>query len=104
MSRDPLTVIADHTIWARMLSVALVLGALTLESAASAGLCARAASGHAAATPPSSVMKSRRFTHPVSLVLLTCPIAQADGSIAIFECDFSPAAPDLSVDARFLTL
>jgi hypothetical protein len=26
-----------------------------------AGCCARAASGHAAAVPPSSVMKSRRF-------------------------------------------
>jgi uncharacterized protein YchJ len=27
-----------------------------------AGCCARAASGHAAAAPPISVMKSRRFT------------------------------------------
>ena len=33
MSRDLLTIIAG-TIWARMLSAALVLGALTLESAA----------------------------------------------------------------------
>src|SRR5262249_8032086 len=34
MSRDPLPVIADHTIWARMLSAAPVLGALTFEPAA----------------------------------------------------------------------
>jgi hypothetical protein len=32
-----------------------------------AGCCARAASGHAAAAPPSSVMNSRRLIHPPAI-------------------------------------
>jgi hypothetical protein len=35
---------------------------LTKPTIGIAGCCARAASGHAAATPPTSVMNSRRFT------------------------------------------
>src|SRR5258707_9392819 len=45
-----------------------------------AGCCARAASGHAAAAPPSSVMNSRRFIAMTQTPTIIATIAGQDGA------------------------